>query len=264
MNKYPLTVLLVFHILLTSYSARAEEATAIPSPKPSKILFYNATGTIRAESVLTSKELKQDQKTIYHVTQVNHGDYDKYQNVSWIIESFSERMPDESLRPLRTLCTVMGQDGKTVSHQENHFDYEDNIIRVILKDSVATKNYTYPIKGKTADYATLKKFLQSYIGHLDEPNYKNFYLLTSEPKLYKVNIKLVAKETLKSPFGELPALKLRLIADMSILDDVFDRYVPATYIWYEEQPPHRWLKYQGMETGYRSAVITAYAGENKE
>ena len=104
-------------------------------------------------------------------------------------------------------------------------------------------------------------FLKAYVKHRDEPGYKNFYLLTNEPKLYKVNFKLVATETLDLPIGKKRALKIKTTGDMGIVDDILDKYVPHTYFWYEDSPDLQWLQYQGLETSIDSAYVIASLAE---
>ena len=77
--------------------------------------------------------------------------------------------------------------------------------------------------------------------------------------MYGVNLEFVKNEVLNLPGGKRNSIKIRLIADFIKLgDELFDKIIPPTFVWYQDQPPYTWLKYQGMETGDPSPNIIAY------
>ncbi|MFC1632248.1 hypothetical protein ACFL2I_06815, partial [Candidatus Omnitrophota bacterium] len=123
------------------------------------------------------------------------------------------------------------------------------------------KSKTLPIKGRTADYATLLYFIRPFLSHFEKDNYPGFYLVTSEPKLYKLDIQFQKYETLDLPVGKKEALKLRLIPDLGLIAGIFKIFVPTTFVWYEKDRPHAWLKYKGLETGLSSANIVTYISQ---
>jgi hypothetical protein len=123
------------------------------------------------------------------------------------------------------------------------------------KNGTTTKTAKFPIKGKTTDDVTLIYFLRAYVANRDDPDYKSYYLLTNEPKLYKCNIRVMGEEICQLPIGEKAAVKLKLTGDMGIIDDILDRFVPHTYVWYEPDPPYTWLQYQGLETSVSSTNV---------
>jgi hypothetical protein len=51
---------------------------------------------------------------------------------------------------------------------------------------------------------------------------------------------------------------------MGIMDEILDRYVPATYLWYEAGTDHDWLQYEGFETGFGSTGVVARLTRQKK
>jgi len=116
----------------------------------------------------------------------------------------------------------------------------------------------FEIKGPVCDDITMFCFLKSYAANRDKEKFKNFYLLTNEPKLYKVDIKNRGTEDLKLPIGTVKAIKLQLMADLGPVTEIAAKIVPPTYFWYKNQYPYDWLQYEGKESGLKSANVVAY------
>ncbi len=193
----------------------------------------------------------------YLLTQQGRGDFDRYKQVTWEMQTvfqFRNNLPI----PLSTTQTIWNDQHQTLSTLKLGYDYTKKQITVERETASPQKPLVtqFPLKGTTIDFSLLNLFLEDYSKDVTAQEPKSFYLLTCEPKLYKVNVKYVAEESLPSPWGETSAVKLRLIADMGILDEVFDRYIPPTFMWFEKNATtHRWLQYEGMETGAKSARV---------
>ena len=125
-------------------------------------------------------------------------------------------------------------------------------------DGNITDEKTFPLKGLTADSATLTYVLKTYIARRNEKKYRDFYLLADKEKLYRVTIKEIGTEALDLPLGKTECVKLRLIPNLGILTGVIGSLIPPTFVWYIDEPPYEWLQYQGLETGIGSTHIRAH------
>lgn len=42
---------------------------------------------------------------------------------------------------------------------------------------------------------------------------------------------------------------------MGLFTGLVGVFIPPTFVWYSEEPPHNWLQYEGLETGLGSAHV---------
>ncbi len=194
------------------------------------------------------------------------GAFDHFELVDWLAEA-TGTIKDRRLIQKKSLCVIKDLEGNTLYQAQKDFDYEKKKITIKIDDRrnpkrARVKNYTFPIKGPTIDEICLTNFVKSFIPYLNEKNNQSFYLITFEPALYKVLVKQQGQETITLPSGRsYDCVKIRLIADMGILDNVFDQYVPATFVWYQRTYPFQWVQYQGLETGRHSTNILSYSND---
>jgi hypothetical protein len=108
----------------------------------------------------------------------------------------------------------------------------------------------------------LTSFLKTFVAHLNQYGYQTFYLLSSEPEIYKTTVKVIGPEVLDLPIGKINTIKLRLIPDLGQFEGL-GPMIPPTFVWYAQQEPHDWLKYEGLETGILSAHIITYISKKE-
>ena len=262
-------VLLIISFLLIP-SAWAKDPPQGPAPLPvlESINIYNFShpgGKPRSSFTMAFRTVTRNSQIFYEVTAVGKGAFDKYSHAEWTVTS--QLVPEgKFIKPLWTQAEIKDFDGKKTIWLETRFDYDKKKIIMTARDSkeTTTKNFVYPIKGLTVDYASLHYFLKPFLAEEMRKKDQSFYFLTIEPALYKVNLRFEKNEKLNFPSGPTTALKLRLIPDFGVLSNILDKLVPPTYLWYENQPPYHWLKYQGLETGLHSPHIAAYLGEPEQ
>lgn len=206
----------------------------------------------------TSIDVKKDPslaQNIFTVTKNGQGRIDKYENASWTITAHL-RNQHGFLETLDSVCHIKNKKGHTLAIYKKLYDYKKNIItwESYDKNETLKNKKDFPLKGKTCDDTTLIFFLKAFMPNINQEE-QFFYLLTNEPKLFKTKITFIGKEKLNLPGGEIEASKIKLTADIGILDDVLDRFVPKTYLWYSTTPPYHWLQYQGFEKDAKSAYV---------
>jgi hypothetical protein len=72
--------------------------------------------------------------------------------------------------------------------------------------------------------------------------------LSNEPEMYDVEFKQKGIEVIKTPEGEIECYKVELVPKLGVLN-VFKVFFPKTYFWFTKAPPHRWVRYEGLEKG---------------
>ena len=82
--------------------------------------------------------------------------------------------------------------------------------------------------------------------------------LTSEPELYNVEFKQRGIEKIDTPIGEIECYKVELVPKLGVLN-VFKVFFPKTYFWFTVSPPHRWIRYEGLENGRDSPEVVMQA-----
>lgn len=221
--------------------------------------YYDAkTSRERSRLKYTIKKASEKDKAIYELTVEGSGSYGKFQRAAWRQES---RMEEKNglLFILNTSCRASDKDGNIIALNEKAFDYENKKIywRSKNPDGSLIKELVFPLKEKTTDDISLIYFLKPFAARHNEAGFREFYLITNEPRMYKTKIKFIHEEKFKIDSAEKKAIKLKLTGDIGIIDDILDRYVPHTYIWYEEEKPFDWLQYEGFETSINSAYVRA-------
>ena len=225
-----------------------------------KVVFIDKK-TQEKRSELTYR-FERTESQVFELYRSGRGKCDKYQNITW--DTTAQLQEKEGfLYLLNSSCTAKDSQGTTIMRYDKEFDYDKKRITWRQRDAAGNirKEARFPIKGRTTDDVTLMYFLKTYVANRAAPGYQTYYFLSNEPKLYKVNIKVIGTETINLPVGIKKAIKLKLTGDMGIIDDILDKYVPHTYVWYEDVPPYDWLQYEGLETSMQSANVIAYVTE---
>ena len=220
---------------------------------------YKKTLQLRSNLTSSINRFSRDGKIFYKYTEHGKGDYDKYQDVTWEIDAEMEEKED-FLYLLYANRIIRDKEGNIIVKYEKQFDYEKRKIHYISSDGKGNiiKKKNFPIKGKTTDNITLSYFLKTFVAHRSDKSYRSFYLISSEPRLYRIQIKVIGSEDLELPIGKIKAVKLRLIPDLGLLTGLSGVFIPPTYVWYTEQPPYIWLQYEGLETGLGSSHVVVY------
>ncbi len=223
------------------------------------IYVYKKTLEERSDYSFSFEKFSRDGKIFYRFIDSGKGDYSKYEDITW--ESIAEVEGKEGfLNTVYSIRIIRDKDGETIVKHRKDFDYNKRKIfyTALDKENNVIKKTSFPIKGKTADNITLAYFLKTFVAYQGDKKYRSLYLISNEPRLYRITIKVVGSETLKLPFGEIEAIKLRLIPNLGILTGLSSAIIPPTFIWYTKDPPYTWLQYEGMETGLGSSHIIAY------
>ncbi len=212
-----------------------------------------------SEMSLHLKKTKSPEGESYSVHKEGRGKIYQYEDASWELDA--QMMVEKGfIKPLTTSILIKDAQDTVLERCVKFFDYAKQQIKWEMygKNNVLEKQKIFPLKGKTCDDVTLIYFLKPYLKEDSRQDENYFYLLTNAPQLFKTRITYFENEPLKLPWKKKTTIKLKLTADMGIIDDLLDKYVPQTYVWYTAEPPYAWLKYQGLEKNLHSRHIETF------
>jgi len=214
----------------------------------------------RARAKITLNKVETYDGIVYfRLVHQGSGNYDNYKDITWVK---SAKMLEENgiLKTTNTTMDIYDQKNRLLKKYQKSYNYQAKTIRFQITNEAGQviRSEVFPIKGPTCDDVTLVHFLRTFVANRDQKKFKSFYLLTNEPRLYKVNIKNLGKEVLKLPIGDVDTIKLQLKADGGSLTAVASRLVVPTYVWYAQDKPYEWLQYEGLEIGLKSAHIRVF------
>lgn len=211
------------------------------------------SGTLRSRLTGTFEKISDDR---YSLTRSGTGNYSTFDDALWTLESETE-LRDDLLCPVYTLLTIRNNGEQKSTTCRNDYDYTNKVIRISQKDALnrTTGEFTFPLEARTTDYATLIYFLKPFINDLIAGKTIRFNFLSSEPGLYTLKARFAGEDSLLIGSQEIETVKVAITPDRGTLNLILDRFLPPTLLWYGKKAPHLWLKYEGLESGRRSARI---------
>ena len=163
----------------------------------------------------------------------------------------------------RARCLIRRRDGAVVVQFLKEYDRDTRkiVFEKTGPQGELLQRAVYPLEGPTCDDVTLMVFLKSVVGDFGDKDRQVFYLLTDEPRRYRVIVRFLGEEPLSLPGGTVLTAKYQLIGDLGPLSDLAAKLIPPTFVWYSPAPPFDWWQYEGMECGPKSAYIRAFVEE---
>ncbi len=79
-------------------------------------------------------------------------------------------------------------------------------------------------------------------------------ILSNEPELYNVEFKERGIEKIQTADGEVECYKIEIIPKLGVIG-VFKVFFPKTYFWFTVEPPHKWVRYEGLENGIDTPAV---------
>ncbi len=258
--KKIVTFILFWGIFLIS-SSFAERVSPFLTNSKQCAIITNDKKTGKQISRMTVEVQKKEfhDGILFMIHNQGSGSIYDYKEARWDVTA--EMKIDEGfIKPIHTSIIIKDKDGNFLEKCLKSFDYSNKQIiwEYYGKNQTLKKQKIFPMKGRTCDDVTLIYFLKPYLTEEKRKELQYFYLITNEPQLFKTKITYFENETLSLPSGNIEAIKLKLTGDMGIVDDLLDKYVPHTYVWYAQKNPHLWLKYEGLEKNLHSRYIESF------
>jgi len=183
------------------------------------------------------------------------------EDMTW--EYISVWKAEEDFTPLESETRIKDMSGKLVRIDKKNFDQAKGTAvfeREDLSDSGSIK--------KQYDITTGTLILEGMVYALRSLPFSTqgsikAQLLTNEPELYKVEFKQKGIEKIKTDDGEIECYKVELVPKLGLLG-VFKVFFPKTYFWFTVAPPHRWVRYEGLENGLGTPEVIMDVVKYKE
>lgn len=229
--------------------------TFIASGNEKRRVIDQKNNKIRSEMTL-SIEQRGD---FYEYIEETRGAYDQFEN---IVKSVRTIMRENNglIETVESTITVKDEQGHILAKYTKDFDYKGGKVIYRKYDNAGEleKEKKFKIKGPICDDTSLVYFAKIFAANHGDKKYKRYYLLSNEPKLYDIRVKDLGIVDFKLPSGKVvKAIKIQTIPSFGPLTGILAKLVPPTYLWYEAQPPHNFLQYEGLEVGLGGAVITS-------
>lgn len=243
-------------VCLCGPAVRAEEfSSALLSDGESNEMVYinKRTSHVHARASFSIKKEANDRYVLFLE---GEGSYDQYADVEWTSEA-DILQKGVFLHPLKSSTVIRDKTGNTLIEYSKRFDFGNKEIlfsKIDGQGNVIQKK-KFPLKGQTCDDITLIHCVKPFAAGMAQKENDRFYLLSNEPRLYRIIITDWGEETLDLPVGRIPSVKIQLMADLGPLTRMAARTVPDTYVWYTNYYPYYWVQYEGLETDPESTHL---------
>jgi len=232
---------------------------SIEEEKYTQKTVYKQSGQLRSRLSGYCKKISEDR---YLLKEKGQGDYGNFTDILWDFESLMT-LKSDVLCPLYTECIIRDRNSSQIFACKKEYDYDKKKIHITHrnKGNKIIKKITYPLKGNTTDFAGVVYFLRPKINAILQGEKIRFYLLSSEPGLYKVKAEFAAEEILIVGSKKIDTIKIKTTPNMGIFSGIARAMTPPTFLWYKKSPPHVWFKYEGLESGKDSPHIVTTVEE---
>lgn len=206
------------------------------------------TGQFLWKSTLAVKKINYQGKPAIFSKETGAGIYgaDK-KKLNWTSESHYF-LEEGRLVPFQSKIIFQDEKGKTIKTLEKSFNLKSKKVTCSL---IRQKRW-FDTRVDLIGIEVIGLALSNY--PFEEKRDFVFYLLTNEPRVYKMTLKFCGRETINVSGTEFPAYKLEMIPDLGALG-IFGAFVPKTYFWFKTTRPHQFLRYEGLESGLGTPYI---------
>ncbi len=234
-------------ILGCSYAA-ALKTLPIETGADKIIAYEKSTGNVRWQSTLTTTKTNFNGKPFIYTEEQGKGRYGKDNSYkTWITRGYYQ-IGSDALTPYEVKLEMKDAAGNPAFMLDKSYNYAEK--KVVCDVNGAEK--TFDLNPNTLDRDIMGRLLPNFPFESGEDT--KFYLITHEPALYSITMKLRGKETITVKGKEVECYKLELIPDLGALGFV-GAFVPKNYFWYTVSKPHRFMRYEGLESGIGTPVI---------
>ena len=220
-----------------------------PSIVPSDsggVVVSGKSGDRRWAATWTMEPAEHEGKKAIRFTERGQGRVSSFSGeVRWSLEA--DWSTDGGLRPLRTEKIITTLTGTRVAIERKNFVPGTNTVnfeRQFSDGRLEMKSLSIPPDTLAVEgIAGALRFLA-----FDQILSFSAHLLSNEPRVYSVTFEGRGKERVRTPAGEFDAYKVEMVPHLGVLN-VLKAFAPKTYFWFTVQPPHFWVRYQGLENG---------------
>jgi len=242
----PFFFLMLFAAGLPS-SAEIFNVTYI-STSTKEIRAYNKDdGRSLWQSSTRAEKLEVDGAPGLRITENSKGIWNGRDLRQWRAENLYSINGNEII-PVRSSIFFYDTNGLTVEAQTKTYSRRDGKVYCLKNGDKKTFDCDPDIIDKELLGICLMNYPFSRSKDLE------FHMMTNEPAHYKMTMVNLGKDTLVYGDKKISCYKLQMIPDLGFLG-IFAPFVPKTYFWYKTEPPHEFVRYEGLESGLNTPYI---------
>jgi len=246
--------ILLISFPLIAYSQDLSQLKISATEEGAYRTLLKKSGKVIWQASWSVNKTNKDGKDIVKITERGNGKYnDSSQDISWITET--SLIAGKNPLILETIRTASDSGNNEIWRRNKIFDYSN---RKLIAEQF---EYGKLKKKKTARLPETITFtsdilaiiLRGYNFGTQEPF--DFYIFSSEAKLFKIQAQKIGTETVRVPAGDFECYKMELILDLGPANLLTKHFLPKTYMWFTKKPPHYWVKFEGLESGIGSPYV---------
>lgn len=247
-------------ILLVVLSLGTEvQAAALPVPPMGQkergivVTSLKETGVKRWQAEWTLEQIKGQEGQRVKFTEAGSGRYGKFDGqVSWRLEATWTAA--SLFQPVHSLKEFHDKEGKLLSRERKVLDFTRGEAKFEREDPATGKvsARSFSLSPDTLIVEGIGTALRSL--PFDPPGEREFHFLTNEPRMYRITMKPRGRERIKAPAGEFECYKYEMVVNLGLLG-LLRVFIPKTYFWFTVDPPHFWVRYEGLESGLGSPYV---------
>ena len=244
LRRWPLVLALLCSSAQAAEKPPLEQGSYQVLRKPDHTILWHASWTVRQEGIETV--VSEQGQGRYHGAATP---------VAWQAEL---RVRTDDPAQLRwSTRTVRSLGGSTVAWTvERRYDPASRLLTTTMFRPLMHRSprlYRWVI----ADALLTPDSLASVIRHRLAQQIQSFpcTLVTDEPALYRVTMVVRGEETITVPAGTFRCWKVELVPRLGLMGWLGRAVIPKTYLWHTVQSPYYWIRYEGLESGLRSAEV---------
>lgn len=207
---------------------------------------WHATSTV----VLSEEK----DKLVNLLTEKGEGMQSGYEGkISWTT-TLEYQILEGSVKPLEMERTVFDEQDQLIAVEYQRFDYSNNKVLFEAENMITKKKIKKEMgfSGDIVNRLSLVIYTKQFLK--DGKKEATVTMLTDDPMLFKLKIKVIGTEELDVDHHKEKAYKILLDPQLGMLD-VVKIFLPKMYIWNDSGPSFDWLKYVGPETTSKSPIV---------
>ena len=236
-------------LLLKPLSSPAENLKPPPSASSQRgtTTAFLKGGPLRWKNEWTMSPQILRGQPVVRFTEKGSGRYSPFdREVRWNIETIWSA--GELFRPLSTERTVTDMAGRPLVKERKSFNFDIGSVDIEREDmgSGSKTRRSLKIPSDTLAADGIAGALRSLPFERSRP--VDLHLLSNEPRLYEISFEVRGRERVRVPAGEFECYKVELVPGLGVLN-LFRFAIPKAYFWFTVDPPHYWVRYEGLENG---------------
>lgn len=256
MKKVSLIAALTIYIITLSNlcAATALKTLPIETGKAKIVAYDKSTGSLRWQCTLSTIKTNFNGKPFYYTEENGKGNFGNNNSYkTWKVMGYYQ-ISAGGVTPYEVKQTMKDAGGKTVLSLDKSYNAKEG--KIVCNVNGTEKVFDF--NKTTMDKDLIGRVLANF--PFETGDDVNFYLMTHEPALYNITMKNRGKETITLNGKIMECYKIELVPDLGALS-LLGAFVPKTYFWYTTSTPHKFMRYEGLESGLGTPVIVMESGD---